>query len=50
MSFSAGEEDKYSLHHEYSKAITEADTSCVSAITNYILECGNPFEYEKKNW
>ena len=55
MSFSTGEEDEYSIHHEYSKAITEADINCVSAIMNYILERGNLFEYEKKrkkkkNW
>ena len=48
MSFSTGEEDEYSIHHEYSKAITEADINCVSAIMNYILERGNLFEYEKK--
>lgn len=48
MSFSTRKEDGYSIHHEYSKAITEADISCVSAIMNYILEDGNPFEYEKK--
>ena len=53
MSFSTGEEDEYSIHHEYSKAITKADINCVSAIMNYILERGNLFEYEKKkkkNW
>ena len=49
MSFSTRKEDGYSIHHEYSKAITEADISCVSAIMNYILEDGNPFEYEKKS-
>ena len=48
MSFSTEEKDEYSIHHEYSKAITEVDINCVSAIMNYILEHGNPFEYEKK--
>ena len=48
MSFSTRKENEYSIHHEYSKTIKEADTSCVSAIMNYILEDGNPFEYEKK--
>ena len=37
VSVSIGEEDEYSIHQGYCKAITEADINCFSAIMNYIL-------------
>ena len=41
---SLNEEDEYSLHHEFSKSITEADENCVSLVIDYILKRCNPFE------
>ena len=43
---SVNENDEYSLHHEFSKSITEADETCVSQITEYIRERFNPFSTE----
>ena len=34
---SLDEEDDYSLHHEFSKAITDTDTHCISPVINYIM-------------
>ena len=46
---SVDENDEYSLHHEFSKSITEADETCVSQIIEYIRERFNPFETEEES-
>ena len=38
------DENEYSLHHEFSDATTKHDEKCVSAMTSYILQKGNPFD------
>ena len=40
------EDDEYSLHHEFSNSITEADDKCIRLIFDYISNCGNPFKTE----
>ena len=37
-------EDDYSLHHEFSATITEADEECVEQIVNHIAVWNNPFD------
>ena len=34
---SLDEEDKYSLRHEFSKAVTDTDTHCISLVIDYIM-------------
>jgi len=43
------ENDEYSLHHEFSKSITEGDETCVNQIIEYIEERFNPFETAKES-
>ena len=38
------EENEYSLHHELSTTLTEADEECVEQIVNYIAVRNNPFD------
>ena len=40
-------DDEYSLHHEYSPSVTEADQENISLLVDYILERGNPFNTDK---
>ena len=37
-------EDEYSLRHEFSMTLTEADEECVQQIAHYIRECKNLFD------
>ena len=43
---SLNEESEYSLHHEFSDAITETDEICVNQLAEYISKYGNPFSTE----
>ena len=36
--------DEYTLHHEFSQSLIEADEECVVQIGNYIAERNNPFD------
>ena len=37
---------EYSLHHEFSTAVTEADEICVTNIRNFVAQRENPFDTE----
>ena len=37
-------EDKYSLHHEFSKSITDTDVHSVNLVIDHISQRGNPFK------
>ena len=41
-------EDEYSLHHEFSQRITDADEDCIKKIIDYILPRGHPFNIIKR--
>ena len=41
------ENDEYTLRHEFSPSLTEADEQCVSLLMEYILQRGNPFNVGK---
>ena len=38
------EDNEYTVHHEFSQALTEADEECVEQIVTYIAERNNPFD------
>ena len=41
---SLNDEGEYTLHHEFSQSLIEADEECVVQIGNYIAERNNPFD------
>ena len=41
------EDDKYSLHYEFSDRITKADKHSVAALMKSLLQRGNPFYLEQ---
>ena len=44
-----GQDDKYSLHYEFSDQITKADKHNVAALMKNVLQCGNYFNLEQLN-
>ena len=40
-------DDEYSLHHEFSTAVTKADEICVTKIRNFIAQRENPFDTDR---
>ena len=38
------EDNEYTVHHEFSQTLTEADEECVEQIVTYIAERNNPFD------
>ena len=41
---SLNDEGEYTLHHEFSRSLIEADEECMVQIGNYIAERNNPFD------
>ena len=41
------EDDEYTLHHEFSRSLTEIDTRCIAFIMGYLLQRRNPFDVDK---
>ena len=46
---SLDEEDEHSLHHEFSMAITDTDTHCISLVIDCIMNRINPFKFSGNN-
>ena len=40
-------DDEYSLHHEFSTAVTKSDEICVTKIRNFIPQRENPLDTDR---